>query len=191
MELTDKHILERLQKGDEQVFEEFFKTYYERLCNYANTILNDMDEAEEMVQGAFLAMWEKRETIEVHSSLKSYLYRAVYNSSLNHVKHLKVRQKYDNWHQHNATLEHNSTSESLIASELDAIAQNAINNLPPQCQNVFKLSRFENLSYAEIAEQMGISVKTVENHMIKALKVLREKLKDYLPLLIWVLLSLN
>lgn len=191
MELTDKHILERLQKGDEQVFEEFFKTYYERLCNYANTILNDMDEAEEMVQGAFLAMWEKRETIEVHSSLKSYLYRAVYNSSLNHVKHLKVRQKYDNRHQHNATLEHNSTSESLIASELDAIAQNAINNLPPQCQNVFKLSRFENLSYAEIAEQMGISVKTVENHMIKALKVLREKLKDYLPLLIWVLLSLN
>ncbi|MBN1767694.1 MAG: RNA polymerase sigma-70 factor [Prolixibacteraceae bacterium] len=191
MELTDKHILERLQKGDEQVFEVFFKTYYERLCNYANTILNDMDEAEEMVQGAFLAMWEKRETIEVHSSLKSYLYRAVYNSSLNHIKHLKVRQKYDNWHQHNATLEHNSASESLIAYELDAIAQNAINNLPPQCQNVFKLSRFENLSYAEIAEQMGISVKTVENHMIKALKVLREKLKDYLPLLVWVLLSLN
>ncbi|MBN2261918.1 MAG: RNA polymerase sigma-70 factor, partial [Prolixibacteraceae bacterium] len=95
MELTDKHILAGLQAGNEQVFESFFRNYYERLCNYANTILNDMDEAEEIVQNAFLAMWEKRESIDVHTSLKSYLYRSVYNSSLNHVKHLKVKRKHD------------------------------------------------------------------------------------------------
>jgi RNA polymerase sigma-70 factor (family 1) len=189
LELTDRHILECLRKGDEQVFESFFKTYYERLCNYANTILDDMDESEEMVQNAFLTLWEKRGSIEVHTSLKSYLYRAVYNSSLNRVKHLKVQRKHDAWFKQSASLEHENTTERLMESELEQMAKRAIDQLPPQCQMVFRLSRFENLTYAEIATQMNLSVKTVENHMIKALRTLREKLKDFLPLLIGLLLK--
>jgi len=189
LELTDKHILECLREGDEGVFESFFKTYYERLCNYANTILDDMDESEEMVQNAFLTLWEKRGTIEVHTSLKSYLYRAVYNSSLNRVKHLKVQKKHDSWYKQVATVEHENASEGLIENELDGMIQRAIDQLPPQCKTVFRLSRFENLSYSEIAQQLGISVKTVENHIIKALRTLREKLKDYLPLIIGLLLK--
>jgi RNA polymerase sigma-70 factor, ECF subfamily len=191
LELTDKHILASLQHGDERVFETFFKSYYQRLCNYANTILNDMDEAEEIVQNAFLNMWEKRETIEVHTSLKSYLYRAVYNSSLNQIKHLKIIRKHSEWYKQSAVIEHDNTTGALLSDELETMAKTAIDQLPPQCQMVFKLSRFENLTYAEIAAQMNISVKTVENHMVKALKVLRKKLKDYLPLLIWILLSQN
>ena len=191
MELSDKHILERLQQSDEQVFESLFKAYYERLCNYANTILNDIEEAEEMVQSAFLTIWEKRESFEIHTSLKSYLYKAVYNSSLNRVKHLKVQQRHQTFYKHAATIEYENTSERLLEKELETVAKKAIDQLPPQCQNVFRLSRFENLSYAEIAEQMSISVKTVENHMVRALRVLREKLKDYLPLLIWILLNRN
>jgi len=191
LELTDKNILAGLQAGNEQVFELFFRNYYERLCNYANTILNDMDEAEEIVQNAFLAMWEKRESIEVHTSLKSYLYRSVYNSSLNHVKHLKVRRKHDERLLQNSNALHDSAAAPLLHNELETLAKNAIDQLPPQCQMVFKLSRFENLTYAEIASQMQISVKTVENHMMKALKVLREKLKEYLPLIIWLLLNQN
>ncbi len=189
MELNDKNILECLQNNDEKVFETFFRTYYQRLCNYANTILNDMDEAEEMVQNAFLTLWEKRETIEVHTSLKSYMYRTVYNSSLNRVKHLKVQQKHGEFYKHSATLTHESTSEKLMESELENMARNAVEQMPPQCRAVFKLSRFENLSYAEIAQQLGISVKTVENHMVKALRTLRVKLKDFLPVLIWLLMK--
>ncbi|HOZ13572.1 MAG TPA: RNA polymerase sigma-70 factor [Tenuifilaceae bacterium] len=191
MELLDKNIVDALRQGDEQVFETIFKTYYERLCNYANTILNDMDEAEEMVQGAFLTVWEKHDTLEIHTSVKSYLYRAVHNSCLNRVKHYKVRKTYGDAVKNQTELLHDDASQDLIGSELDAIVANAIDSLPDQCKLVFKLSRFENLTYAEIAEQLGISVKTVENHMVKALKVLREKLKDYLPVLIWLLFMRN
>lgn len=191
MELLDRNIVEALRQGDEQVFETIFKTYYERLCNYANTILNDMDEAEEMVQGAFLTVWEKHDTLEIHTSVKSYLYRAVHNSCLNRVKHYKVRKTYGDSVKNQTELLHDDASQDLIGSELDAIVANAIDSLPDQCKLVFKLSRFENLTYAEIAEQLGISVKTVENHMVKALKVLREKLKDYLPVLIWLLFMRN
>ena len=191
MELLDRNIVEALRQGDEQVFETIFRTYYERLCNYANTILNDMDEAEEMVQGAFLTVWEKHDTLEIHTSVKSYLYRAVHNSCLNRVKHFKVRKTYGDSVKNQTELLHDDASQDLIGSELDAIVANAIDSLPDQCRLVFKLSRFENLTYAEIAEQLGISVKTVENHMVKALKVLREKLKDYLPVLIWLLFMRN
>lgn len=191
MELLDKNIVDALRQGDEQVFETIFRTYYERLCNYANTILNDMDEAEEMVQGAFLTVWEKHDTLEIHTSVKSYLYRAVHNSCLNRVKHYKVRKTYGDSVKNQTELLHDDASQDLIGSELDAIVANAIDSLPDQCKLVFKLSRFENLTYAEIAEQLGISVKTVENHMVKALKVLREKLKDYLPVLIWLLFMRN
>lgn len=191
MELLDRNIVDALRQGDEQVFETIFRTYYERLCNYANTILNDMDEAEEMVQGAFLTVWEKHDTLEIHTSVKSYLYRAVHNSCLNRVKHYKVRKTYGDAVKKQSEPLHDDASQDLIGSELDAIVANAIDSLPDQCRLVFKLSRFENLTYAEIAEQLGISVKTVENHMVKALKVLREKLKDYLPVLIWLLFMRN
>ncbi|MGD9976705.1 MAG: RNA polymerase sigma-70 factor [Bacteroidales bacterium] len=191
MELLDKNIVDALRRGDEQVFETIFRTYYERLCNYANTILNDMDEAEEMVQSAFLTVWEKHDTLEIHTSVKPYLYRAVHNSCLNRVKHYKVRKTYGDSVKSQAELLHDDASQDLIGSELDGIVANAIDSLPDQCRLVFKLSRFENLTYAEIAEQLGISVKTVENHMVKALKVLREKLKDYLPVLIWLLFMKN
>ena len=191
MELSDKHIVDCIQHGDEQVFELFFRNYYERLCNYANTILNDMDEAEEMVQNAFLTIWERRESFEVHTSLKSYLYRAVYNSSLNSLKHKKVQQKHEQYYKQNTAPDYESATSELMENELQQLAQKAIEQLPPQCKMVFTLSRVEQLTYAEIAEQMNISAKTVENHMVRALRFLREKLKDYLPLLIWVLISKN
>lgn len=191
MDLSEKYILDKLRSGDEQVFEEIFRTYYERLCNYANTILNDMDEAEEMVQNAFITVWEKHESLEIHTSLKSYLYRSVHNSCLNRVKHYKVRQIHGEAIKHQADILYDDASEDLVGKELEGVINQAIEELPQQCRMVFRLSRFENLSYAEIAEQLNISVKTVENHMVKALKTLREKLKDYLPVLIWLLMMRN
>lgn len=87
-------LAEALHQGDRDVFGQVFNTYYERLCNYANTFLNNMDEAEEMVQGTFLTLWEKRDMIEIHTSVKSYLYQAVHNQSLNRIKHEKVRRTH-------------------------------------------------------------------------------------------------
>jgi RNA polymerase sigma-70 factor, ECF subfamily len=170
--LSDQDIITALRKGDKQVFEMIFRHYYQRLCNYAGTILNDMDEAEECVQQVFLTVWEKRESNAISTSVKSYLYRAVYNSSLNRIKHEKVKQLYA------------QTEKALEQSELQQEIQKAIALLPEQCRMVFKLSRFEDMKYSEIATHLNISVKTVENHMGKALKLMREQLKDYLPILL-------
>jgi len=173
-----------LKEGDITAFEMFFKTYYQPLCNYAYTFIQDRDEAEEIVQSAFLSVWEKRDTLDIKTSLKSYLYTMVRNTSLNVIKHEKIKQKYVGEAMAIEDRSHEGVAQAVLSSELEDRIQMAMEVLPEQCRLVFKLSRFEELKYAEIAEQLDISIKTVENHMGKALKIMREQLKDYLPLLI-------
>lgn len=191
MSLSDKELAVALHGGNEIIFEQVFRDYYERLCNYANTMVNDMDEAEEIVQSTFLALWEKRSGIDIHTSVKSYLYQAVHNTCLNRIKHNRVRQTHSEYYRYTADVAMGSGSDLLIGKELEGQINDAIDSLPPQCQAVFRLSRFENLTYAEISEQLNVSVKTVENHMGKALRILREKLKDYLPLFLFILFFEN
>ncbi|NVO10712.1 MAG: RNA polymerase sigma-70 factor [Bacteroidales bacterium] len=185
--LSEKELIQGLQRGDKGTFESIFKSYYVMLCNFAYSFLEDKDESEEVVQNTFLTIWEKHDSIDIQISLKSYLYRAIHNSCLNRIKHVKVRVAHKESAKNNEQVFNEDASEDIINKELEHQIEVAINSLPPKCKMVFKLSRFENLSYAEIAEQMDISVKTVENQMMKALKVLREELKDYLPALIWLL----
>ncbi len=184
MELSDQDIITALQKGDKKVFEMIFRHYYQRLCNYAGTILNDMDEAEESVQLVFLTAWEKRASNTITTSVKSYLYRAVHNAALNRIKHEKVKKLYADDYIKGTSPVFEQTQKELEKSELQKEIQKAIALLPEQCRMVFKLSRFEDMKYSEIATHLNISVKTVENHMGKALKMMREQLKDYLPILL-------
>lgn len=177
-----------IQSGDEQAFERMFKGHYQSLCSFANSFLGDIDEAEEIVQQVFYSLWTKRNSIEVNSTLKSYLYKAVHNSSLNKIKQGKVRQLYADSYKANADVTTHSTTDIVQGKELEAIINDAIAELPEQCGIVFKMSRFGNLKYAEIANELGISVKTVENHMGKALKLMREKLSDYLHILLLFLI---
>lgn len=177
-----------IREGDKIEFEKAFKLYYKPLCDYARTIIRDNDESEEIVQNVFYIIWCKRDTLEITTSLKAYLYRAVYNSSLNKLKHIKIKLAHAEDYKSNfSPAGANNIVERIDGKELDNKIHSALNSLPEQCGTVFKLSRFENLKYSEIAEKLGISVKTVENHMGKALKIMRENLKDYLPLLIWLL----
>ncbi len=175
----DNNLLQALRDDDEKAMEMLFREYYQRLCNYANTILNDKDESEEAVQQLFIQLWEKRKTMEIRTSLQSYLFRSLRNSCLNKIKHQKVRQLYANETVALANNEEPSSSLTLH-SELENQISVAIESLPEQCRLIFKMSRFEELKYSEIADQLGISVKTVENQMGKALRIMRDKLKDYL-----------
>jgi RNA polymerase sigma-70 factor (ECF subfamily) len=184
VELTDHQQLQFLKEGNVTVFEMFFKAYYQPLCNYAYTFIPDRDEAEEIVQSAFMSFWEKRQAIEIRVSPKSYMYTMVRNACLNVIKHEKIKQKYAGEELVLAERSHDSVSQRVISNELESRIQKAMQVLPEQCQLVFKLSRFEELKYSEIAEQLDISVKTVENQMGKALKIMREQLKDYLPILL-------
>lgn len=158
------------------------------LCRYADYLLRDTDEAEEIVQQIFVTIWERRKMLKVNS-FKSYLYRSVHNAAINKSQHKKV---VDNHNYYVTTREANSSTDNLyLSAELSNRIEQAIQTLPDQCALVFRLSRFESFSYAEIATQLNISVKTIENHMGKALKRLRIELNDYLVLLAILILKMN
>jgi RNA polymerase sigma-70 factor, ECF subfamily len=184
VELRENQLIDTLKAGDITAFEMLFRTYYQPLCNYAFTFVQDHDEAEEIVQSTFMQVWEKRESIEIRTAVKPYLYAMVRNACLNVLKHEKVKQQHVAVEMAFGERSIESVSRTVMASELESRIYKAMEVLPEQCRLVFKLSRFEELKYAEIAEQLEISIKTVENHMGKALKIMREQLKDYLPLLL-------
>jgi RNA polymerase sigma-70 factor, ECF subfamily len=183
-EFPADQLIATLQAGDITAFEMLFRTYYQPLCNYAYSFVQDKDEAEEIVQATFLSVWEKRDTLTIHTGVKPYLYAMVRNASLNVLKHEKIKQQHVAGELAVAERSVESVARTVMASELESRIYKALDKLPEQCRLVFKLSRFEELKYAEIAEQLNISIKTVENQMGKALKIMREQLKDYLPLLI-------
>ena len=168
-----------LRSGDEAVYDAVFRRLYAPLCHYATSLTDgDPDEAEDLVQQVFVKLWERRTQLDVEKTVKAYLYKMVYNAGLNRIRHRQIKHKYQQFNAlqlENARLEPEDT-----APELRERLQKAIENLPPQCRNIFELSRFEDLKYREIADQLNLSVKTVETQMGKALRLLRTQLADYL-----------
>jgi RNA polymerase sigma-70 factor (ECF subfamily) len=188
MHIVTESLLDAIKQGDKQAFEKLFKEHYAPLCRYAYTFLKDAQEAEEAVQGVFLAIWERREELSINTSVKSYLYQMVHNRSLNQLKHEKVKEAYKQYNHTQINQNPANASHLTIQNELASRIEQAIDELPEQCRKVFRMSRVDELKYSEIAEVLGISIKTVENHMSKALKHLREKLSDYLVALCLFLL---
>jgi RNA polymerase sigma-70 factor, ECF subfamily len=174
---------------EKAAFEVLFKSHFKRLFAYAITILKDEAAAEEIVQNVFCKIWDKKGQVQIQTSVTAYLYRSVYNDSLNYLKHQKVKASYQAhvlWQAGHAS-EHATTKVQL--SELQQRLDTALTELPEQCRTIFQMSRFEELKYQEIADRLGISIKTVENQMSKALKLLRIKLADYLPFFIALLID--
>lgn len=184
MKLTDTISGKPQQQYDDLAFEQLFKTHYKALHAYANVILKDDDLAEEIVQGMFLRFWEKRDLLNIQSSLKAYLYKCIYNDSLNYLKHEKIKVKHQEFTYHTMNTHHEPASAKVELTELEVNLRKALNELPEQCRAIFQMSRFEELKYREIADQLGLSIKTVENQMGKALRVLRLKLSDFLSLIL-------
>lgn len=184
MELHPETISGLLAKKDEPAFEQVFKTHFKSLHAYAFTILKDEAEAEEMVQQVFFKLWERSENLSISGSVTAYLYRAVHNECLNYLKHLKVRSNYHLHVAYSMKNQSDNAGKKIAADELEKKIHTAMNELPEQCRTIFQLSRFEEMKYREIADKLDISVKTVENQMGKALKLLRQKLVDFLSLLI-------
>lgn len=176
-------LINNLKEGSIEAFEKIFTSYYATLVNYANTILKDWETAEDIVQQVFISIWEKKQTLEIHSSFKAMLYKSVYNACLNFIKKEQVRSNYAQ-ESLKQPIEQASMEHSFLQKELQTKIETAIEQLPEQCAKIFKMSRIEQLKYAEIADRLGLSIKTIENQMGKALKILRVQLKDYLPLII-------
>lgn len=174
--------IKALCEGDHLVFEQLFYSMYEPLCRYAYSILRDPENAEEVVQKTFCKLWDQRESLSIQSSIHSYLYRIVHNDCLNAI-HQQTSHKEHNLNYlstRNDTVE--SVSETMAVTELQQAIDTALAGLPPQCRKVFEMSRMDQLSYAEIAKELNISTNTVENHVSKALKILRVELKEFLSI---------
>lgn len=183
---NDTDLFKKVKLGDEKAFELLFKSFYQKLCNYACNMLKDIEEAEEIVQKVFINIWEKREHIEIETSLKSYLYRSVNNTCLNKIKQNNIYGLHHQIIKVSQPQSEDSTNQQMESSELGTAINEAVALLPEQCRLVFQLSRFEGMKHIEIAEQLGISPKTVENHIGKALKILRDQLKNYLNYIVLI-----
>lgn len=166
----------------EDHYKQCFHAYFEKLFDYAFTIVKDNGEAKDIVQSAFIKLWEKRAAINFPASARSYLYTTVYHLSLNTVRNRKIRESH---HQYVMPTSAAGSINTAEEKEIRARIQQAIDTLPPRCREVFCKSRLEGKKYATIATEMEISVKTVEVQMGKALKALREQLADLV--MIWVI----
>jgi RNA polymerase sigma-70 factor, ECF subfamily len=190
MEVKDKGRLLLLGESGEQAFEQVFKSNFKSLHAYAFTIVKDEIMAEEIVQNVFCRMWEKKLQLEIQTSLAAYLYRSVYHESLNYLKHLKVRAAYNSYAQSRMKNESDNAEKKMLLGDLEKKLNIALGELPEQCRTIFQMSRFEELKYQEIADRLGLSIKTIENQMGKALRLLRLKLADFLPVAILTFLNL-
>jgi len=177
--MNDLALYTKVREGDIHAFETLFRRYFEPLCMYGAKITGNTDDAEEIVQELFYTIWKDRSTLRIVLSVKSYLYSAVRNQSLQYLGHLQVRQRY---YQHvtgeyTESSQHDSPQEILEYKELEHRLEHALNHLPKRRRDIFRMNRFEGKKYEQIAHEMSLSVKTIEGEMSKALQMLRKSLK--------------
>lgn len=173
-------IIQRMIEGDENAFKYFFDTYYDDLCNFVNGYLRDETLSEDIVQSIFIYLWEKRDSIPYNSSIKSYLFTASKNKSLNHLRNVKNKNRIEGAIFAQPELFSDEKADMFMElEELKTIISNAVNVLPTQCKKIYQLSRDEGLSNKEIAEKLGITAKTVENQMTIAIRKLKDSLQPY------------
>ncbi len=178
LSIKDETLFAQMKLQDAKAFELLFKRHYKPLCRRVNTMLNDEEATEDVVQALFIKIWESRETIQTPDSVAAYLFTAARNRALNYIKSQSRKSSNEvpltNLHDESD----NRMEEQMDAKELQKALYAAIDALPEKRREVFVLSRFEGKSYKEIAEIMQISVKTVEAQMGKALSTLREFVKN-------------
>ncbi len=177
---TDQELLEKIKANDKEAFEALYYRYFEQLSRFAFRRLQDEDVTEELVQDVFVEIWKKRHTLDLNGNVAALMHAIIRNKALHELRARMIKSKHhDNYtklHLHNSTSEN---EEGLYAKEAEDKMKKAIDGLSPQCREAFTLSRYENLSYKEIAGRMNISVNTVEKHIGKALSILRSEFKDY------------
>ena len=181
-------IVEGLILGDEKTYILLFREYYVSLCAYSRRYVGRKDIAEEIVSDTFMKIWENRESLKINTSIKAYLFQAVCNNSLYYLRKLKNENQLIEYFQDTksenigfAAISEEIEEQSLIMENISQKIDEAIKLLPEQQRRAFRLKRIEGKKTKEVAEIMGLSVKTIEMHLSKATLKMRDHLKDYLP----------
>jgi RNA polymerase sigma-70 factor (family 1) len=185
MNPDEELIWKQIQKKDSKAFESYYKLHYRSFFLMACRYLKNTAQAEEIVNDVFIKIWEEGDTISIDSSLKSYIYRAIINRCLNEIKKNKkdLTLAADLY----ITQEESYEMREIEENELRVKLYKAIDLLPDQCRKVFQLSRFEELKQKEIADQLGISIKTVKNHITHALKEISKSIDGFLVVVILII----
>lgn len=171
----------KLDTRKERQVEELFRLHFVSMCKLANSYITDFDNSKDIVHEVFTSFWQKFDTLPEDTQFKSYLFTATKNKSLNYLRDNKKHQNVVEVEPHMST----DTQDTLESKELASEIEYGINLLPDRCREVFKLSRFEGLKYNQIAEELEISVKTVEGQMSKALRLLKDHLKEFLTAILF------
>lgn len=191
MQYTDEELLELLKTDADKAIELLFRQYYGYVCKIVYQVVPQANVAEDLAQDIFFEMWRRKGQLNI-TSIRAYLRRAALNRTLNYLRNRKIK-----WDDEQALPAMESqdtpTQQTVETAELEKMIEVAIGELPERCRAVFLLSRFEELSHQEIADELNISIKTVENQITKALKYLRKALQPYLsanllfllPFLLW------
>jgi RNA polymerase sigma-70 factor (ECF subfamily) len=194
---SENELFRKTKKGDVYAFEKLFKAFYRNLCFFAENYVKEKTMAEEIVGSFFINIWEKRSIIEIKGSVKSYFYSSVHNRCIKYLEHLKVMKKYEEYAisrlRSKELLVPSSNAyplANLISQEIVEDIEKSINELPEKCREIFCLSRFEDMSYEDIAAKLDVSINTVRTQMARALQKLRENLKNYLPLFVLIMLNI-
>jgi RNA polymerase sigma-70 factor (ECF subfamily) len=176
MKEQDATIMEKIKSGDLRVFEDFFRRLYQPLCYYALKYVSVPDTAEEIVQIFFLRLENGELTIT--TSLR-HMYTATHNRCMKFLDHRQIEQKYEKYRRELSADCFEPAADLTSVNEIQRIINKTLDSLPEKCSRIFRLNRYEGLRYNDIARKLSISVKTVEANMGKALKMLRENLKEY------------
>jgi len=168
-------IFKKIKDGNIEAFETLFRSYYEPLCRYAYQWVEDRDAAEEVVQDLFYILWKERQNLQIFTSVNGYLYRSVKNKSLQYVEKEKIREEYRNRYPEDTMIETYTPQDDLEYKELEEQIGEALHRLPDRRQKIFRMNRMDGKKYHEIAQELHISVKTVEAEISKVLQVLRNK----------------
>jgi RNA polymerase sigma-70 factor (family 1) len=182
--IDDTRLIEGLHNNDKASFTSVFSKYYKDLVIFSFSFTKDRDAAEEIVQDIFLRLWENRHYLVIQTSLKSYLLKSVQNLSLDWLRHQKVKSGYTEDMLDHPLLYENETEHYVLHSELLEMITKSLEKIPEPYAQTFRMNRFELLNYREIASKLGVSVRTVEVRISKALSLLRKELKDFLILLL-------
>lgn len=185
MKLSDSDIIEGVKSGDKRFFDLVFKNYYSGLLSFAKDYLRSQEAAQEIIQDLFLFLWENKEKVQIKTSLKAYLYRSVHNRCLTFLRDSASQNRLQFDHiKGNANLLIEEISETVFdrafAEHAEKELEETIESLPEQCRKIFRLNRYEKLTYPQIAEKLGISLSTVKTQMSRAMNTLYEKMKKYL-----------
>jgi RNA polymerase sigma-70 factor, ECF subfamily len=192
VETSEQHLLSALRFGNEAAFRQIFDRHYPLLLSDIYRLIPDEGTCKDLAQELFVELWNKREQLDIHTSLRAYLRRAAVNKALNYIKATR-RVQLDDAEDlgHLPDLSESDVQKREHQDTLEDALHTAIDALPEKCRLVFNLSRFEQLSHREIAEKLGISVKTIENQITKAMKMLRDAMKNHSEMSSVVILWLN